>query len=270
MATEQIVQYKAIPKNSKVSSKIVFKAQGMDASTVTVTLSNIDAGLELIRGTASAGTFDGSTEWDLGSVTAGDEETLVLDFRTTTVYNDPLTFTATVSTESGDDVSSDNVLNVTFERDDNAGTDIAPSFLDGLEIWDGAVAQGVASKLIYQDGGMVWMPEDVVSTFSVTSGAAGELTAVELLLPRVFAKAIDDDVIQPVAMFQITNANAYVEVNGDPVATLAVEANDGGASSSKIDFQNYVARQFTDNATIGSTTVAGNLLVSFHDEGDVI
>lgn len=263
MAIEKTVKYKQIPKLSKVSVPITLSSEVV-ASTVSVVLT-IPAGLSIVRGTVSAGTFDGTDTWTVGTTAADTVYTATFDFVTTAQYTTGWTVTGTLSTEPEDLETEDNIINVSILEDSDASLDLAPAIYDGLEIWDGAAAQKIKSFLVSADGDHTWVAEDLAYTFSVAS--TGDLSALSVALPAAIVDLIDGGDITAYGDARVSTSGVHVNP-GAAVVTTGAEADDGTASSASIEFDNHAALQVSDGAAF-SGTVAGTIIVKLMDSDDV-
>lgn len=269
MATDKIIKYTSIPKNSKVSVPFTFKSP-IEATTVTVAISALDADLVHLRGTASAGTWDGTT-WNLGTVAADAEETLTVDFRTETVYSGPLTFTFSLSTEPGDAILSDNVVNVSIEESTDADAQgVAPAFWEGLDWWDfGAGASFTVGS--YMDGN-TWKLPSIWYSAAANTSAAGVLDSHKLGIPNVIYDGIAGSTLDLGVAFDvdtIVGAQTVTQAgDGHLVATdgtAGTEADDGTADSAFLDLSQFEVRLIADGTTVDSTSVTVEGMVHFHD-----
>lgn len=262
MATTRYVEYSTIPKLSKVSVPVTLKA-GVAASTVTVTLT-IPSGLSYVGSTLSAGSFDGTDTWTIGSTVAGTDYTATFDFVTTTQYAGAKTVVATLSTEAEDPFTGDNVVNVIVQETERA-SEMAASVYDGLEIWDGAAAQKMKSHLVVAGGDSTYIAEDLYYTFSAAS--TGDLSAVSVALPAAIVDLIDGGDLVAIGVPQVSTSGVHVNP-GAAVVTTGAAADDGTASSASIEFDNHAALAVSDG-TAFSGTVAGTMIVKLVDADDI-
>lgn len=258
MATTKRVEYNKIPKLSKVSVPVTLKA-GVDASTVSVVLT-IPSGLSVMRGTVSAGSFDGTDTWTVGTTSAGTDYTATFDFITTEQYSSGWEVTATVSTEPEDKISEDNVITVSIVEEAQA-SEIATSFVDGLTYYDGSAAQKVQSVLMQSGGDYTWKVQDIAMDLSVVNASA--FSGVTLSIPSALADQVTAGTIEPEAYVRSAD-NSILVYPGALAVNAAVEANDGGASSASLGLDNASAVNVADG-TAFSSTFSGRLIVSFFD-----
>lgn len=259
MATTKQVEYKSIPKLSKVAIPVTLKA-GVASSTVSVTLT-IPAGLSVLTPDLSAGTFDGTDTWTIGTTTAGTDYVATFYFLTTEAYASGWTVTATVSTEPEDELATDNVISVKIVEDANANEEVSGGFA-GLTYYDGTAAQTL--KVHASDGG--WVIQDLVK--DLTSADASDFTTVTVSVPAALADAITaGDIV----------AEAYARSADDSIivypGTVAVNAgavaDDGTASSATLGLDNASAVNVADG-TAFTGTFNGRLIISFYDGSGII